>query len=170
MVQLIAQTVAVVAAGGLLTILLRRSGVQLPFMRALTTAALVFLAVLGVAAVQSSWRELDLQRARNAHHTPKSARAYCARATGVDPEFLDWVNARIPLRATYHLSIAPQARGSTGLCVTFLLIPRIAVDRVGRARFVVFAGYAPPALLADVRRRRGTIETLRPGYSVARLP
>jgi hypothetical protein len=167
--RLVAQTLGVVIASGLVYALVQRAGVRLPFPRAAAVAAVALLGVLAAAGLRDSWEGLDEQRKQNAGVTAEAGRTSCL-AVGVDRGFLDWVAARIPPRAKFHMSISDEREGNAGTCIGFLLLPRIRVADPDDARYVVFWEHLPAALLAEVGRRGGIVETYSGDLRLARIP
>lgn len=169
MARLIAQTLGVVIASGLVYALLQRAGSRLPFAAAAALTVVALLGVLGVSSARDVWEGLDNQRKLNAAVTPEAGRTSCT-AVGVNREYLEWVAARIPVRAKFYMT-SPETLGSSAeTCIRFLLLPRVQVADLEDVRYVVFWEAVPPDVLAEVKRRGGVVETFGPDLKLARIP
>lgn len=155
-------------AGGLVWALLARSGVPLGVPRAAAIAVTVLLASVSAPTFRDGWQTLNDVRAESRGTSRDAARASC---TSVLPnaEFLEWAAQRVPVRERFYLH-APEVDGVGQLCIRFVVLPRVQVNRPAEARFVVFWGDASRPLLGDLRRRGAIVETFEPGFMVARLP
>jgi hypothetical protein len=175
--RLVAQTLGLAIASGLVYVLVHRGGVRLPVPRAVAVTVVAVVAVTAVAGFRESWKALDDQREQNAGVTREAARTACLAGVGGDPQFVGWLAARIPPRERFHMEIADERDdgagavqgGSLGTCARFLLLPRVHVGDSRDARYLVFWDDAE-SLAAGVRRRGGTIETYGRGRGLARVP
>jgi hypothetical protein len=170
MARLVAQTLAMLVASGLVYVLVRRAGVRLPVPRAAAVAVLAFLAVTTVSTVRDSWQALDGQRKATAAVTASDGRNYCIVDTQLNGKFLAWLAARLPDRAKYVMSIPDALHPSVDTCIRFLLLPRIQVAHLDDAQYVVLWEHAPGPLLNELARRSAVIETYDRGHRLARLP
>lgn len=178
MAQLVAQTLGLAIATGLVYVLVLRAGARLTLPRAVAVTALAVVAVTAVSAFRESWKALDDQREANAGVTREAGRTACLAGVGGDPAFVAWLAARIPPGERYHLEISEERDdhagavqgGSLGTCARFVLLPRVEVGDAREARYLAFWDGPSGALAAEVRRRSGTIEAYDRGRGLARVP
>ena len=168
MVQLLFQTLGVAAAAALGRALLARAGLRVQYPQAAALVILLFLAVHAVNGMRDSWKALDVQREANAAQTEESSRAGCT-AAGVDIHFLEFVGSKIPTRERYFMEFGQGTIGGE-ICARMLLLPRLQVWDIARARYVVFFGSVPKDRLAEVKRLGAKIHRWDGAHLVAELP
>lgn len=154
MVPLLIQSLAVVTLALVVRAVLSRLGVQLDFVQTTAVAVILFLVQPAIVNMRSAWLRLDQQREVNSSldGRPTAAQAACL-AVGIEGEFLSLVGSRIPVRERFYMS-TDSLRGEGELCVRFLLLPRVAVERPEDARYLVF--WDPPSSEGiDQARRQG---------------
>ena len=137
---------------------LGRLGVQLDFMRTTALAVILFLVQPAVVNMRSAWLRLDKQREvnRSLEGRPEAAQAACL-AVGIDGGFISLVGSRIPVRERFYLE-TESLRGEGELCIRFLLLPRVAVERPEDARYLVFWDPLTRKSIEDARRQGLDVE------------
>ena len=169
MASLIGQTVGVVLAALLLMALLRRLALALGFGRAAAVAGLVLLGALGAGAFRESWHALDVQRRTFSHVSSEGGRSRCMITTGIDVHAIELVGREVPSRERYYFQPG-YPLGHQGLCIRFLLLPRLQVATPEQTHYLVFWGAPPRAQLEELRRRGAVISRFGFDYAVARVP
>lgn len=170
MVPLIVQIVAVLAAGFLGQRLLARSGVRLPFQRAVAVAVCLTLTVGAATTMRETWKFLDEQRARWRTNTPYPAKSECAVSLGVDPFYAGWLIGRMPSNARYWMPSGPGRGYAPDLCLRMLLLPRLQETDLEDAQFAVLWGGIPQETLPDLKRRGGRVYRYTDGRYLVRMP
>jgi hypothetical protein len=166
------QILAVVTLAAVVRVVLRRLGVELDFPRTTAIAVLLLLVQPTVVNMRSAWLRLDQQREAGAslRGKPDVATAACLEKAAIDVEFLGFVGSRIPPRERFHLiSESLVSRGE--LCIRFLLLPRVEVERPEQARYIVF--WDPPLprrTLAAARRKGLDVEVFSDTKAIAVRP
>jgi hypothetical protein len=169
MVQVVTQTLAILAGGALVHALLRRLGADLRFAQSLAVAALVFLAVLSGWFLRDRWNFLDDQRGRYAGLSPRAASATCA-AIGVDGGVLAFVGSAIPVGERFYMERGGRVAGNSDICIRFLLLPRVQVASPDQARYLVHWEAESRAAFDQAVARGGTVIRRDRKHFVVRKP
>lgn len=170
MASLLGQIAAVLAVALLALALARRAGLRFGIAPAVAIGALFILTSGAVSSYRESWHALDEQRDRWRTLAPASALAECAGSLGVDPDWIKYLQQRIPKGGRYYQPPAPGRGYAPDLCLRMLLLPRTEVESEAEADHVVLWKGTDPKLPGAYRRRGATILTYSPDRILVKLP
>jgi hypothetical protein len=110
-------------------------------------------AVLAVAAILTftalstfwvTWHGFRTESNANADTPAEVAVASAGVAAGADVGFVNWVNGKLPARATFFVSTNGSDAG-TYQWLLYRLYPRVALEDAARAHWIVFLRMTPEA-------------------------
>jgi hypothetical protein len=166
--SLLAQILALLAAGAAIAFLIRRADRSLRPVEPVAVAVTVVLVAIFVSNLWEGSRRLDRLRADHRGLSRDEGREACLGAP-LDPSYLRWLEARIPMGERYYLAMDRPLTNVTGdQCVSMLLLPRRRVEAPERARYLVLWGAEPPEVRGERTRPGNSVETFTPRHYLIR--
>jgi hypothetical protein len=147
-------------AGGALRLVAAGTGVAVAALLAATLPTSVRSAVVGLRDV------------RKALNVPQEGRdRFCTSEPGLpNTEFIDFLDHQMGQRDRYVMYMSPfLLEKSAALCVDFILLPRVQVERARDADWAVFFGATPPEWRERLRASSPDIYRVAPGLALVRL-